>query len=211
MARLRRAVMTRGPEPVRGGGVVCAVDGVAQPVRRLDAPVVANEGGDVGGGGAGGGQAGHAEGGDRGQERAGGVVDVAFDRPHLVDVRERQVRRSGEDLDGAGGDPTAAGVDVPVCDRVVARRSPVLAPPGPFRPKTILERPCGGGRSACRFAGSVRRRGIVRLGGWVGAAEQSAAASYCGIALRSAERAHLHDHVDVMGLRRGAAGAMVSM
>jgi len=74
-----------------GGGVVLVVDGVAQPVQRFDAPVLADQGGQQVGGGAAGAQAGHAEGGDRGEWFAGGVAGVAFDQPDLVDVREWQV------------------------------------------------------------------------------------------------------------------------
>jgi hypothetical protein len=62
---------------------------VSQSVQRLDAPVLADECGDVGGSGAVGGQAGHAEGGDCGSWCAVGVGDVAFDQPDLVDVGER--------------------------------------------------------------------------------------------------------------------------
>ena len=113
----------RGHHPGSGsgvdGGVVLTVDGVAQPVQRLDAPVLADEGGHLFGGGAGVGQAGHAEGGDRGARGAGGVGDVTFDQPDLVDVRERQVGRGGQYADGAGGDPAVAGVDVAVGDRGV--------------------------------------------------------------------------------------------
>ena len=62
-------------------------------------------------------RAGHAECGDRGQWGAGGVGDVAFDQPGLVDVRERQVRGGGQYADGAGGDSAVAGVDVTRRDR----------------------------------------------------------------------------------------------
>jgi hypothetical protein len=79
-------------------------------------PVLADEGGHLVGGGAGVGQAGHAEGGDRGAWGAGGVGDVAFDQPDLVDVREWQVRGGGQYADGAG-DPAVAGVDVTRRDR----------------------------------------------------------------------------------------------
>ncbi len=72
-----------------GGGVVFVVDGVAQPVQRLDAPVVADEAGDLFGGGAGVGEACQAQGRDCGALGPGGVGDVAFDQPDLVDVRER--------------------------------------------------------------------------------------------------------------------------
>lgn len=44
------------------------------------------------------------------------VVDVAFDQPDLLDVRERQVRGCWEDLDGTGGDPAVAVIDFAVCD-----------------------------------------------------------------------------------------------
>jgi hypothetical protein len=59
-----------------------------------------------------GGPVGHAQRCHRGVRSAGRVGDVAFDQPDLVDVRERQVGRCGEDLDGAGGDSAVAGVDV---------------------------------------------------------------------------------------------------
>jgi hypothetical protein len=62
-----------------GGGVVLAVDGVAQPVQRLDAPVLADEAGDLFGGGACVGEACQAQGGECGAWGSGGVGDVAFD------------------------------------------------------------------------------------------------------------------------------------
>jgi len=74
--------------------------------------VLADQGGQEFGSGALGAQAGHAEGGDRGQWGAGRVAGVAFDQPGLVDVGEWQVGGCGQDLDGAGGDPAVAGVDV---------------------------------------------------------------------------------------------------
>ena len=46
-------------------------------------------------------------------------MDVAFDQPYPVDVREREVGWGGSDLDGAGGDPAVAAVDLPVGDRGV--------------------------------------------------------------------------------------------
>ena len=51
------------------------------------------------------GQASDPERGDPGQECPGGVAGVAFDQPYLVDVRERQIRWGGSELDGASGDP----------------------------------------------------------------------------------------------------------
>ena len=36
------------------------------------------------------------------------VSDVPFDQEHLADVRERQILRRGQHLDGAGGDPAVA-------------------------------------------------------------------------------------------------------
>jgi hypothetical protein len=35
-------------------------------------------------------------------------MDVTLDQQDLADVRERQVLRCGNDLDGAGGDPAVA-------------------------------------------------------------------------------------------------------
>jgi len=70
----------------------------------------------LGAGGVGG-QVGDAKGGDRGGRGAVGVGDVAFDQPDLGDVRERQIRWCGPDLDGAGGDPSVATVDVRGSDR----------------------------------------------------------------------------------------------
>ncbi len=81
-----------------GGGVVFAVDGVAEPVQRLHAPVVVDETGRLVGAGAVGGEVGDPECGDRGQWGAGGVGGVAFDQPDLVDVEEGQVL-------GCGGGP----------------------------------------------------------------------------------------------------------
>ncbi|MGH3989966.1 MAG: hypothetical protein ACRDTZ_22035, partial [Pseudonocardiaceae bacterium] len=60
-----------------------------------------------------------AQGRDCGALGPGGVGDVAFDQPDLVDVRERQVGGGGQGLDGAGGDPAVGGVDVAVGDRGV--------------------------------------------------------------------------------------------
>jgi hypothetical protein len=51
MARLCRAVPDTGAGAGAGGGVVLAVEGVAELVQRLDAPVLTDEGSDVGGGG----------------------------------------------------------------------------------------------------------------------------------------------------------------
>ena len=49
--------------------------------------------------------AGHAELSDGGHRCAGGVGDVAFDQPDLVDVRKRQIVGGGCDLDRPAGDP----------------------------------------------------------------------------------------------------------
>ena len=95
-----------------GAGVVFAVDGVAQPVQRLHAPVVADQPGDIGRGGPVGVQVGDPECGDRGGRDAGQVGDVAFDQPYLVDVGDREIRRGGQGLDGAGGDPAVSAASV---------------------------------------------------------------------------------------------------
>jgi hypothetical protein len=86
-------------------------------MQRLDAPVPPDQAGELGGAGLVGGEVGDAERGDRAGRRAGGVGDVAFDQSHLLDVREREIGRGGADLDGAGGDPSVAVVDLPVGDR----------------------------------------------------------------------------------------------
>lgn len=54
---------------------------------------------------------------DRADGRPGGVVGVALDQPDLVEVRERQVRRRGQDLDGAGHGPSVAVLDAAVTNR----------------------------------------------------------------------------------------------
>jgi hypothetical protein len=75
-------------------------------VRRLNRPLFPDESGQVGGVCQLGFRAGDAEGGDGGDRLAVQVRDVPFDQEYLpVDVRERQVIWSGQDLDGAGGDP----------------------------------------------------------------------------------------------------------
>src|SRR6185436_11651659 len=102
-----------------GEGVVFAVDGVAQPVQRLHAPVVADQPRDIGRGSLGGVQVGDPECGDRGGRGAGQIGDVAFDQPYLVDVGEREIRWGGQGLDGAGGDPAVSAVGQPVGDRGV--------------------------------------------------------------------------------------------
>lgn len=84
------------------------VDGVAQPVQRLYAPMPPDHGGEQLRCGAGGGQVGHPERGDRREGGAGGVGDVAFDQPCLVEVGKGQVGRRGQDLDGARGDSAVA-------------------------------------------------------------------------------------------------------
>ena len=100
-----------------GVGVVFAVEGVAEPVKHLDAPVVLDEFGGLGGVGMGGGEAGQAELRDRAGEGAGGVVGVVLDQSDLVDVREWQVRRCGQDLVGAGEGPSVAVLDAAVTNR----------------------------------------------------------------------------------------------
>ena len=64
-----------------------------------------------------GGQVRHAERGDRGGRGAVEGGDVAFDQPDLVDVRERQILGCGQDLDGAGGDPAVAALNLGCGDR----------------------------------------------------------------------------------------------
>jgi len=56
------------------------------------------------------GGAGHAERGHRRDGVAIQVADVSFDEQDLADVRERQILRRGQHLDGAGGDPAMAAV-----------------------------------------------------------------------------------------------------
>lgn len=82
------------------------VDGVAQPVQRLDAPVIAVQAGQLCWVGAGGGQAGDTEDGDGGAEVSVRVADVAFDEGDLVDVWKREIVWCGQDLDGAAFDAT---------------------------------------------------------------------------------------------------------
>src|ERR1019366_9262667 len=48
------------------------------------------------------------------------VRDVPFDQEYLVDVRERQILRRGQHLDGAGGDPAVAFIGGGVGDRHLA-------------------------------------------------------------------------------------------
>lgn len=83
----------------------------------LDAPVVAGQAGQACWVGAGGGQAGDAEDGDRGAWIAVEVADVAFDEGDLVDVREREIVRCGQDADGAAVDPAVATAVLGVADR----------------------------------------------------------------------------------------------
>jgi hypothetical protein len=71
-------------------------------VQGLDGPLAADEPGDGPGAGAGGVQAGDAERGDFRQRRAVQRCDVPFDQVDLADVREWQVLRCVENLDGAG-------------------------------------------------------------------------------------------------------------
>jgi len=56
------------------------------------------------------GGAGHAERGHRRDGVAIQVADVSFDEQDLADVRERQILRRGQHLDGAGGDPAMPAV-----------------------------------------------------------------------------------------------------
>jgi hypothetical protein len=87
------------------------------------------------GGGLGLGVAGHAELCDGRDVCSGGVGDVAFDQPDLVDVREGQIGWGGPDLDGTAGDPAVSSLDTVVRDRGVLpgqrvdgieQRAPVL-------------------------------------------------------------------------------------
>jgi hypothetical protein len=50
------------------------------------------------------------------------VGDMPFDEEHLADMRERQVIRGGQDLDGAGGDPAVALIGGGAGDRHLAPR-----------------------------------------------------------------------------------------
>lgn len=77
------------------GGVVFAVEGVAEPVQRFDAPVLAGEGGEAFRGAGVVGQVGDAQCRDRGEWGAGGVAGVALEEPGLVDVRQGEVRWGG--------------------------------------------------------------------------------------------------------------------
>ena len=77
-------------------------------MRRLDRPLLPDVAGQGGGVCLTGFRAGDAEGGDGGDGFARQVGDVPFDEEHLADVREWQVIRGGQDLDGAGGDPAVA-------------------------------------------------------------------------------------------------------
>jgi hypothetical protein len=90
------------------GGVVVAVEGVAEPVQGLDGPLAADQGGDGLRAGAGGVEAGDAERSDVRQRRAVQGGDVPLDQVGLADVREGQVWWRVEDLDGAGFDPAVA-------------------------------------------------------------------------------------------------------
>jgi len=107
---MRSAAMTLGPGSGSDLRFVLLVKGVAQPVKRLNRPLPADVGGQAGGAGAVRGGAGHAERGYCGDRVAVQVSDVPFDQVHLADVRERQVLRRGQHLDGAGGDPAMAAV-----------------------------------------------------------------------------------------------------
>jgi hypothetical protein len=102
------------------GGVVFAVEGVAEPVQGPDRPLAADQGGDGLRAGAGGVQAGDAEGGDVGQRCAVQGGDVPLDQVCLADVRERQVAGRVHDLDGTGFDPAVAAVGGGVGDRDAA-------------------------------------------------------------------------------------------
>ena len=106
-----------------GAGVVFAVDGVAQPVQRLHAPVVADQPRDVGRGGLAACRLVTPSAATAERRGAGQVGDVAFDQPYLLDVGEREVGRGGQGLDGAGGDPAVPAVGLPVRDRDLASRA----------------------------------------------------------------------------------------
>jgi hypothetical protein len=79
-------------------------------VKRLNRPLFPDVSGQAGGVCPVRGGAGHAERGYRGDRVAAQVSDVPLDQVHLADVRERQVLRRGQHLDGAGGDPAMAAV-----------------------------------------------------------------------------------------------------
>jgi hypothetical protein len=79
--------------------------------------MAADEPGQAGRAGAGGGQGGDAERGDVGPRRAVQGGDVTLDQVCLADMREWQVPWSGQDLDGAGGDPAVPAAGGRVRDR----------------------------------------------------------------------------------------------
>ena len=83
------------------------IQGVAEPVKRLDRPLFPDvrQAGRVCLPGF---RAGDAERGDGGDRLAVQVGDVPLDEEHLADVRERQILRRGQHLDGAGGDPAVS-------------------------------------------------------------------------------------------------------
>ena len=108
IARLRRAAMTLGPDRVLTRGFVLLIQGVAEPVKRLDRPLFPDVSGQAGSVCLPGFRAGDAERGDGGDRLAVQVRDVPLDEEHLADVRERQILGRGQDLDGAGGDPAVA-------------------------------------------------------------------------------------------------------
>ena len=122
-------VPQRSHDPGSGSGsdlgFVLLIQGVAQPVKRLDRPLFPDVAGQVGGVCLPGFRAGDAECGDGRDRLAVQVRDVPFDEEHLADVRERQVVGGGQDLDGAGGDPAVAFIGGGMSDRNLAPRQRV--------------------------------------------------------------------------------------